>query len=239
MKISRYDDLNEVAAAAANLIIEQVELKPDSVLSLPTGRTPQSVYRILVEQTCNRYGFWDQVKWFQLDEYFGVRIFQGILESQLYRPLGICADKIFTPGGEYENAIKRAGGLDLVVLGIGLNGHIAFNEPGSPQSSRTRVVELSADTIAANRYLFDATRPISTKESYAWTMGIATIKSARKILLLAGPDKEKIVNRMLEADCKGSELPAAYLRRHPNFNILTTVSAPDLARALKLDAGIE
>lgn len=223
-----YDDLSRIAAS---IVAETIGRGPCS-LGLPTGRTPLGLYQELVR----RQSDWSGVRAFNLDEYLGLppghpasfrtymcRNLMDLLHSPPAWdiPDGSTRD----PEGEcqrYEAAIAAAGGLDLVVLGLGRNGHIGFNEPGSPFDSRTRVTRLSESTRQANRPNFPPGEEVPT---YAITMGIGTILGARRILLLAsGRDKAEALNRSLLGPV-ARDVPASALQRHPRVIVLADAEA--------------
>ena len=181
------------------------------MLALPVGATPRLVYAELRRRHHAGGLSFARATAFSLDEYVGVarddpRSFHRTLRDQLYDQVDLDATRIDTPDGAaadldaaaagYEQAIAGAGGIDLALLGIGGNGHIAFNEPGSPFTSRTRVVALAADTRAAAAASFGGIDAVPTD---ALTIGVATILAARQCVLLAhGAGKAAIVARALE-----------------------------------------
>lgn len=220
------DSYEAMSAAAAEAIARRLAARPSLRLALPTGHTPLGMYRRLVEITRREALSWGRARIFLLDEYLGLgaedpRSFRRYMEEHLLRHLdpapavdaldGRAAD----PAAEcarYEEALAREG-IDLVVLGIGRNGHIGFNEPGSPFDSRTRVVTLTAETRRANARDFggdpDAVPP------RALTVGIATILEGREIFVLAaGQAKAPAVARAIHGPVDPS-LPASVLQRHP------------------------
>lgn len=203
--------VGDVAERGAELIAAQLRAKPASVLALPGGRTAKRLYEALVRRA-GQVNFRDATA-FALDEYLeGPESFQRQLREELYDRVGMT--RTFAPGLDYEARIAAAGGLDLAILGIGANGHIAFNEPGSPLDSRTRVVTLS-----------DGTRK-------AITMGVGTILSARRIVLLAsGAEKADAVARAIRGPVSDA-CPASALQRHPD---VTFVLDPQCAKSEKRD----
>jgi glucosamine-6-phosphate deaminase len=227
---------------AAGLIAEQIQAQPDSVLALPTGRTPLSVYRELVIR--NQGGELDlrHARIFHLDEFYPLApkhpgSFQAFLWRELLSQVNIDPARVHfldgraeDPAAEcrrYEEQIAAAGGLDLVVLGIGINGHIGFNEPGSPFDSRTRLVTLGPESRMANAYLF------SSYEEVPWqglTMGIGTIMEGRRILLIAaGEEKAQVVSKALHDPITPS-LPASVLRHHPDLTVILDQKAAFLLK---------
>jgi len=195
------------------------------VLGLATGESVTGLYRELVrlhrEERLELAG----LTTFNLDELLGFGpgdrgSFHAFMEEHLFGPLSLPAERTHVPDGalppamipafceRYERAIRAAGGLDLQVLGLGLDGHIGFNEPGSAPDSRTRRVTLAAETRRGRAWPGDAI-----------TMGVATILEARRIRILAFAAKAGIVRRLL-ATPPTSDLPATFLKEHPDARLL-------------------
>ncbi|EKP94239.1 glucosamine-6-phosphate deaminase [Thermaerobacter subterraneus] len=215
-----------MSAAAAEAVARRLAARPSLRMLLPTGHTPLGMYRRLVEITRHEGLRWDRAQVFLLDEYLGLGpedpgSFRRYMAEHLLRHLnpapavdslnGRAAD----PGSEcarYEQALAAAG-LDLVVLGIGRNGHIGFNEPGSPFTSRTRVVTLTADTRRANAPDFGGDPEAVPPQ--ALTVGIATILEGKEIFVLAaGAAKAPAVERAIQGPLDPA-VPASALQRHP------------------------
>ncbi|WP_225769605.1 glucosamine-6-phosphate deaminase [Inquilinus sp. Marseille-Q2685] len=231
MKIEILADAGEVAAAAAAEILAAMAARPRLVLGVATGRTMEPLYARLA-RSASEGADWSGVEIFALDEYVGLApghpgSFRSYLEQRLADPLRIAPERLHVPDGasidpaeeacRYEARIQAAGGIDLQLLGLGRNGHIAFNEPGSPLDSRTRVVRLARSTREDGR----ATLPQRMEPPRAGiTMGIGTILEARRLLLLAtGPAKEPAARATrfgpVSADC-----PASVLRLHPDATLV-------------------
>jgi glucosamine-6-phosphate deaminase len=209
------------AKAFAQHIISTLKAKPNAVLGLATGATMEPVYAHLVKAFKQGEISFAGVTTFNLDEYAGLApsdpgSYRSTMNRLLFDHVDIDTSKTFLPEASsdaahhYENMIAQAGGIDLQLLGIGRNGHIGFNEPGSSLDSQTRLVELHDETLAANATFFaDGKVPTS-----AVTMGIGTILSAREIIVLAtGAAKAEAVRRAHNgaflADC-----PASALQNH-------------------------
>lgn len=190
------------ARALAEDIIAEIHRKPDAVLGLATGATMEPVYAELVRRFRKGDVSFARVTTFNLDEYVGLsgqdpRSYRGTMDSQLFDLVDIDKSRTHLPNGmaadleaeviDYERQIKAAGGVDFQILGIGRNGHIGFNEPGTPFASRTHVETLHSETLAANAGFFANDVP----PSRALTMGIATILSARRIAILATGDSKR------------------------------------------------
>lgn len=215
----------QVAAEIAGLVTE----RPECALGLATGHTPIATYAELVELHHAGLDF-GRVRTFNLDEYEGLGpahpgSFRAFMTQHLFEPAGFDPKRTCFPVGRtldedaalaaarFEAAIADAGGIDLQLLGIGGNGHIAFNEPGAARASRTRRVELAEFTRNANARDFPAG---SVVPRHAMTMGIGTILETRRLRVLAfGEHKAEIVRRTLH-DPVGPEVPATFLREHPD-----------------------
>lgn len=234
------------ATAAALEICDLLDAKPDAVLGLATGGTMVGVYGALVEEVQRRGLDVSRVTTFNLDEYLGLdagdpRLFRHFMDEHLFVPLGFNDAQVHFPdhvgarprgadavdaARQYEEAIQAAGGIDLQLLGIGRNGHIAFNEPGSSPRSRTRVVELhevtrrdAAETFGG----FDET------PERAITMGLGTILEARALRVLAfGASKAPVVERLLRG-AEDLDIPCTFLReRHGDIAVHLDIEAARL-----------
>ncbi|SFA76723.1 glucosamine-6-phosphate deaminase [Rhizobium sp. NFR07] len=210
--------------AVADLIEQRMLARPAITLGLATGATPRLVYRKLVERA--GAPSWRHLRCFNLDEYVGLAAhhpasFAHYMRELLFDHVDIATARTHIPDGmapdldaaaeTYEQLIAESGGIDLQLLGIGRNGHIGFNEPGSSHDSRTREVQLALSTIDANRPDFpEGEEPPAT----ALTMGIGTILDAREIVLLAtGSAKAEALAAMLEGPIS-LDCPASALQRH-------------------------
>lgn len=226
MKVIICENYGEMSRKAAQVFIDQLKEKPDSVLGFATGSTPVGMYQELIK-AYNRGGVdFQETTSFNLDEYYPIasennQSYYYFMHEQLFNHIDIQIENVHIPDGEtrdvekfcleYEEAIRQAGGIDLQVLGIGRNGHIAFNEPGSSFDSRTRVVDLDQDTIEANSRFF---KNISEVPRQAITMGLATIMECKKIVILAnGKSKAEAVAKAVEGEAT-EEVPASTLQRH-------------------------
>ena len=226
------DPLDAARALADELSVFMRELrsaKRKPALGFAAGRTPQGLYAELSRDSRAREIDWTAVECFHLDEYLGLppghpASFRANLRRALHDRLGIPASHVHFPVDDdtrdpqeacerYEARLAAAGGLDWQLLGLGGNGHVAFNEPGSDAASRTRIVELSESTRTANRSDFASAEEVPRE---AVTMGIATIRSARRLRWMAfGAGKAAIVARFL-SEPASPELPASLLRDHPD-----------------------
>ncbi|GAA0472368.1 glucosamine-6-phosphate deaminase [Alkalibacillus silvisoli] len=218
---------HDFSKQAANLIINQLKAKPNSTLGLATGGTPKGMYEVLRHSK----GDFSQAVTFNLDEYVGLsanhpQSYRSFMEEQLFEHIDVAFSYI--PNGEaddlevecqrYEQLIKQYDGIDLQVLGLGHNGHIGFNEPGTPFSSRTHVVDLAESTRQANARFFKHYEEVPSK---AVTMGIETIMEAKQIILLVyGEDKQEALERLMNGEVD-ENFPASILHQHPNVTLLS------------------
>jgi glucosamine-6-phosphate deaminase len=226
------DDMKQWARASANVIVETVKSKEHPVLILPTGGTPVPVYEGLAGLCREGKLSMQHVTTFNLDEYIGLpqshsESYRNFMEKNLFRHVDIKAENAHLPSGsctdvaahcaEYEALLAQAGGADLAMLGIGSNGHIGFNEPGTPFDSRTHAVTLDQRTRLDNSRFFSSVDEVPTQ---AVTMGLATILSARRILLIAtGAGKAAILRAALLGPVTES-VPGSILQRHPDVTVV-------------------
>ena len=221
----------DVTRRAALMFAEAVAADPRLVVALPTGRTPIEMYARLAES--RRQGAFDlgQATTFNLDEVLLPRAlpqtFFQFMMTHVWEPLGVAGERRLIPNGEtldasaeclrYEDAITRAGGLDLAILGIGADGHIAYNLPHQT-AARTHVVTLDPRTLATlGGSLTGTVRAI--------TMGVETIRSAKRIILLAtGPSKAEAVRRLRD-DPKSDQWPCTFFRDHPDLTVIADAGA--------------
>ncbi len=226
-----------VAAHAAGLIIDGMASGRVATLGLATGATMVPVYAQLVAAYTEGAVSFRDVTSFNLDEYLGVQptargSFRSFMQRCLFDRVDIDPARIYVPDGlardsaiecaRYENLIRQNGGIGLQLLGIGANGHIGFNEPGSPFMSRTREILLTGATRAANAAFFDAPAEVPRR---ALTMGIGTILEAREILLIAtGAHKADAINAAVFGPISNA-CPASALRLHPRVRIICDAAA--------------
>ena len=221
----------EIAALAADTIEALVRAKPSAVLGLATGSTPEPAYAELVARhragTGPSYG---DVLAFLLDEYVGLppghpQSYRATIARELTDDLGLPAERVHGPdptdvrtaGAAYESALVEAGGIDLQVLGIGSDGHLAFNEPGSSLSSTTRLKTLTEETRRDNARFFDS---LDAVPHHVLTQGLGTILEARHLLLIAtGASKAEAVAAAVEGPLTAS-CPASVLQLHPHATVL-------------------
>lgn len=239
----------ESARLVAQEILDALASKPDLVLGLATGSTPVPVYARLREAAARGEADFSRVTTFNLDEYIGLpvehpRSYHSFMREHLFEGLRVAADRTAFPPtagadlparcAEFEERIRACGGIDLQLLGLGRNGHIGFNEPGSPLDSRTRTVQLCERTLEDNARFFESGEDQPRR---AVTMGIATILDARRILLqAAGPAKAHAVRSAVEGPVTET-LPASALRRHADTTFyLDPGAARDLTPSERVPA---
>jgi glucosamine-6-phosphate deaminase len=215
------------------MLLQTIREEPSAVLGLPTGRTPIGMYEAVVRACSSRYHCFRDVVTFNLDEYVGVPAghpgsYAAFMRRHLFSHVDIDPANVHIPHGtaadlaaecrRYDAEIAAAGGISLTFLGLGRNGHIGFNEPGTPFDSHTRVVELTESTRHANADLF----PDGHVPRQAITMGIGTILQSRRIVLLvAGSGKEEAIARLQSGEVS-EDFPASALWRHPDVTVLVT-----------------
>ena len=223
---------------AARIVARLLRGKPDAVLALPTGSTPRGIYAELVRQHRDEGLSFARASAFNLDEYVGIPAdppgaFRRALREALSLHVDLPPERAHAPDGaaadlpaacaRYEAAIAAAGGLDLALLGLGTDGHIAFNEPTSSFGSRTRLKTLADETRAANQAAFGAD-PVPR---HALTVGIATILDARRCLLVAfGAAKASAVEEMVEGPL-AARVPASALQLHPHATVIVDEAAAE------------
>jgi glucosamine-6-phosphate deaminase len=234
MQWESFDSYDSLSQRAAELLLGAIRENPRTVLGLPTGRTPVGMYDRVVRECGREYHCFRDVVTFNLDEYIGIpREHPGsyctFMKQHLFDHVDLDASNAHLPNGEardlvaecarYEAEIRAAGGLDLTFLGLGRNGHIGFNEPGTPFESRTRVVKLSESTRHANASLF----PDGHVPTEAITMGIGTILESKSIVLLvSGSGKEDALERLRSGEVS-EQFPASALWKHANVRVLSTI----------------
>lgn len=227
MKWESLPDYDALSQRAASILLDSIGTNPRIVLGLPTGRTPVGLYERVVAECAREYYCFRDVITFNLDEYAGISSahpgsYCTFMKQHLFDQVDLRPENTHIPNGvhpdpaAYERDITKAGGLDLTFLGLGSNGHIAFNEPGTPFDSRTRVVALTESTRKANASFFgDGDVP-----THAITMGIGTILESRAIVLLAsGASKREALERLRSGDIT-MDFPASALHGHPNVRVL-------------------
>ncbi|EJO5349341.1 glucosamine-6-phosphate deaminase [Clostridium botulinum] len=237
MRIVLVDNYEEMSKKAASMVAGQVALNPDSVLGLATGDTPTGMYKEIINIYKNQKLDFSNVKTFNLDEYYGLnkentQSYHYYMMNNLFNHININKENIDIPNGmadnieteckEYERKIVKAGGIDLQVLGIGVNGHIGFNEPDISFESETHLVNLDEKTIESNSRFFSSKNEVPTK---AISMGIKTIMHSKSIILLAsGSGKADAVFKAIKGKITPN-VPASILQLHRNVVVIVDKEA--------------
>lgn len=244
MRVIVAPDRTAGGALAAELIEELITDSPTAVLGFATGSTPEPLYAELVVRAERGLDF-SGLRGFLLDEYVGLpanhpQSYRHVIKKAVSEPLGLADEQIVGPEGDapdadaaarrYEQQLRAEGGIDLQILGLGVNGHIAFNEPGSSFDSPTRVVPLSTQTRADNARFFGGS--LDRVPLKAITQGLATISRASHLLLLAwGEHKAEAAAHAVEGKIT-EDWPATVLQRHPRVTVvLDRAAAGRLSRA--------
>ncbi len=237
MNIIRVKDYEEMSRRAAAIISAQILLKPDCVLGLATGSSPEGLYQNLIRQYENKELDFSRVTSVNLDEYKGLapdheQSYRRFMNDHLFDHVNIDKARTFVPDGlnedsekaclEYDQLIARTGGVDLQLMGIGNNGHIGFNEPADAFACGTHCVELTQSTIDANKRFF-ASEDLVPR--YAYTMGIRNIMEAKKILLIAsGKAKAEALKAALDG-LVTPKVPASVLQLHRDVVVVADEDA--------------
>ena len=240
MRLYRAKDYNDLSRKAANIISAQVIMKPDCVLGLATGSSPLGTYRQLIEWYKKGDLDFSEVKSVNLDEYKGLpkdndQSYYYFMHQNFFKDININPENTHIPNGmepdsekecsRYNQVISDLGGIDLQLLGLGHNGHIGFNEPGSPLDAKTRKVALTESTIKANARYFEREEDVPR---YAYSMGIGSIMQSKEILLEAfGAKKAQAVKALVEGPVDAN-VPATILQKHPNVTVIVDKQAAAL-----------
>ncbi|MCL2820594.1 MAG: glucosamine-6-phosphate deaminase [Oscillospiraceae bacterium] len=229
------DSYEDVCSYAADIYAAQLKDKPDSVLGLATGSTPVGLYKELSRRYSKGEIDFSKAESFNLDEYYPIdpkhpqsydyfmreNLFDKINMSKFQIPNGGAPDPI-AECTRYDSEIDKAGGIDLMLLGIGLNGHIGFNEPAVSYPAGTYLVNLTESSIEANSRFFG---PGEHQPVTALTMGIGHIFKSRKVLLLiSGAAKADITKKLFEGKIH-TDIPACFLLLHPNVTVIVDKAA--------------
>lgn len=231
------DGETPVGELAADIIAGVVDDSPDAVIGLATGSTPLPVYRALARRVASGEADLSRTRAFALDEYIGLaeghpQSYRAVIDREAVVPLGLDAARVRVPPGSlqdietagerYEREIVDAGGIDVQLLGIGTDGHIGFNEPGSSFASLTRVKTLTAQTRRDNARFFSRPEDVPV---HCITQGLGTILRARHLLLLAfGRSKADALRAAVEGPVTAS-VPASAIQLHPHVTVLVDAAA--------------
>jgi glucosamine-6-phosphate deaminase len=243
MQVIIKENYDEMSKEAAQIIKDAIHLKPNLVLGLATGSTPIGTYEELIRLCKEGDLDFSKVVTFNLDEYVGLpqkheQSYHYFMHDKLFNHININEANVHVPSGIakdfaqycqwYEDEIDKAGGIDLQVLGIGSDGHIGFNEPGTSLTSRTSVVTLTEETIDDNKRFFAGNEAAVPR--FAITMGVGTIMEAKCCLLVANSEKKADpVFKLVEGPIT-SQITASALQMHPNAIVIV-----DEAAASKLE----
>ncbi len=239
MEFLKFNTYEEMSAAAANIMAEQIKSKPNSVLGLATGSTPVGMYKKLIEM--NKAGEIDfsDITTVNLDEYYPIdpannQSYRYFMNDNLFNHINIDMDRTNVLYGlaedpdkeceRYEQLIKDLGGIDIQVLGIGQNGHIAFNEPEENLYLNTHKTALTESTIQANSRFFSEGEIMPTA---SLTMGMGTIFAAKKIILLINGKAKKAAFEQLLNDRFTTSCPATILKLHPDVTVICDAEVAD------------
>ena len=231
IEAANYGELSKIAA---DIFKEQLKGNSRTVFGMATGGTPKGFYKELVKAyVAGEISFAD-AKSFNLDEYIGINpaneaSYHYYMDQQLFNHIDMKRENIHVPTGNtadlakaaanYDSLIESAGHVDIQLLGIGVNGHIGFNEPGTPFSLGTHVVKLTESTREANKVYFESIDEVPT---HAITMGIQTILNAKKVvLLISGTSKQEAMNRLRSGEIS-EDFPASALHKHPDVTVIYT-----------------
>ena len=237
MRICRATDYNDMSRKAAQIILAQIIMKPNCVLGLATGSSPIGTYEQLIEWYNKDELDFSEVTSINLDEYKGLspedpQSYRYFMNTHLFDHVNIDKNRTFVPDGlatdsekscaEYNVNILKQGGSDLQLLGIGRNGHIGFNEPGTVFKKETHCVDLTESTIEANKRFFDSEADVPRQ---AYSLGIKNIMQARKILVVAsGEDKADALYNAIHGEIT-PEVPASILQLHNDVTIVADEAA--------------
>jgi glucosamine-6-phosphate deaminase len=244
MEVVILQDAKEIGVVAADAIGALLDRKPAAVLGLATGSSPISIYDELAARCDAGLVSFRQARGFTLDEYVGLpadhpQRYRNVIDTAFVSRVDFTPGAVQGPDGlaadipaacsAYENAIRDAGGVDLQILGIGTDGHIAFNEPGSSLASRTRIKTLTRQTRIDNARFFGG--DVESVPTHCLTQGLATIMEARHVILVAtGRGKAEAVHHLVEGPVTAM-WPASILQHHPHVTVLLDDAA---ARRLQL-----
>ncbi len=232
MKFIEVDSYKKLSRQAANIISAQIIIKPDSVLGLATGSSPLGIYSQLIEWYNKGDVDFSTVTSVNLDEYVGLegsneQSYRYFMDHNFFNHINIDKQKTFVPNGvaenleeeckKYDENIKKLGGIDMQLLGIGLDGHIGFNEPDDYFVKNTHVVDLDESTIKANARFFASESEVPRK---AVTLGMISIMQAKKIVLIANGEKKRDIIEKAFFGPITPKIPASILQLHKDLVVI-------------------
>ena len=240
MKIIKVKDYEELSEKACEFLAEQLADPSVNVVGLATGGTPLGVYKKMVELYNNEKISFQHIHTLNLDEYVGLpqwdfNSYHQYMCRHLFNHIDIPFEQTHIPSGvaanleeecrQYEKLIRDLGGVDIQLLGIGSNGHIGFNEPGTPFDTKTHIVDLTPSTREVNARYFDEEGQVPHR---AITMGINTIMQSKKVLLIAsGLSKAKALKQLIQGE-EDEQIPATILQNHHDLTIIADENALNL-----------
>lgn len=237
MKFKIVKDYQELSRVAAEMMADIVKEKPKALLGLATGSSPVGLYKELIRMNQANEVDFSQVTTVNLDEYLGLpenheQSYRRFMNENLFDHINVDKNKTYVPNGnpenldtvgqEYDDLIQSLGQIDIQLLGIGHNGHIAFNEPADELVVGTHVTGLTEDTIDANARFFEKREDVPTQ---AVTMGLGSIMGAKKIILVASGSGKAEVIKALQDDLITTQIPATLLKLHPDVTIIVDEEA--------------
>ncbi len=237
MQLMVVKNYHELSLEAAKFILKKIRRLPTITLGLATGGTPKGTYENLVLDYERNQTSYRDITTFNLDEYVGLEpthqnSYRCYMDNHLFNLVNINKNNVFIPNGNvsdlekeckrYDQLIKDKGGGDLQLLGIGKNGHIGFNEPGTSFESTTHVTELTLSTREANARYFESIEQVPT---HAITVGLGTIMQSKEILLLVSGESKKVALARLLSGKVDEHFPASILANHPNVTIIADEAA--------------
>lgn len=237
MNVMKVKDFDELSDRACEIIVKRLKEIKDPVLGLATGSTPAGLYTRLIKKYRENKLSFEDVTTFNLDEYIGLEkdhpsSYHYYMEKMLFRHVDLSPDRTFLPNGlapdlekecqRFERLIQTENNIDVQLLGMGVNGHIGFNEPGTPFHSRTDVVQLTESTIQVNGRFFESKEEVPET---AITMGLQTIMDSKEIILLvSGSHKAAALKGAIYGEVT-EDLPASVLQLHDNITIIADEAA--------------
>ena len=240
MRIYRAEDFDDLSRKAANFITAQVLLKPKSIIGLATGSTPMGAYHELIKRYKARDVSFAEARIVNLDEYVGLapdheQSYNYYLHNNFLNHIDVRKENIYLVNGSakdyeaecdrYDKIIEEMGGSDLQILGMGHNGHFAFNEPADIMEYKTHIVDLTPRTVEANKRFFTSEEEVPRQ---AFTVGAGSIFTAKlALMLVSGKDKAEILKRALYGPIT-PQVPASLLQMHPNYIVIADKPALSL-----------
>ena len=237
MKIVKVNDYEELSDQAFAYLVDNIKEKDEPVVGLATGSTPEGMYQRLIQKYQNKEMSFKNVTTFNLDEYVGLhktneQSYYYYMYDKLFNHIDIKSENIYLPNGmatdleqectNFEKVLKEKGPIHVQVLGMGVNGHIGFNEPGTPFTSRTQIVQLGESTRKSNSRFFNSVDEVPTR---AITMGIGTIMESEKVVLLvSGENKADALARLVDGEV-AEDAPASILQHHADATIIADAAA--------------